>query len=130
MNNNEFNYKYSAPTEAERREISDIRKQYAPQNEEESKLQRLRRLDNAVRGTAAAWALALGIVGCLIFGLGLSMILEWNIVAWGVVLCVLGAVPTSLAYPVYNAVFNAKKQKYGKEILRLTDELLNETDGE
>ena len=46
---NQFNYTYSAPTEEERKEIDSIRRKYAPQEQTETKLQRLRRLDKLVR---------------------------------------------------------------------------------
>ena len=54
------------------------------------------------------------------------MILEWSILLWGIVLMVIGSVPMALAYPVYKSVLNKGKAKYGDEILRLSEELLNE----
>lgn len=124
----QFNYKYTAPTEEERKEIDSIRRQYAPQEQTETKLERLRRLDALVKNTATIWALALGIVGALIFGLGLTMILEWNIWLCGILLMVVGFVPMAIAYPVYKAVLKKYKDRYGQEILRLSEELLNERD--
>ena len=123
---NQFNYKYTAPTEEERKEIDSIRRQYAPQEQTETKLERLRRLDGLVKNTAIIWSLVLGVIGCLIFGLGLTMVLEWSILLWGIVLMVIGSVPMALAYPVYKSVLNKGKAKYGDEILRLSEELLNE----
>lgn len=123
---NQFNFKYTAPTEAERKEIDSIRRQYAPQEKTETKLERLRRLDALVKNTAIIWSLCLGVVGCLIFGLGLTMILEWDILFWGILLMAVGGVPMAIAYPVYKAVLNQYKKRYGEEILRLSEELLNE----
>ena len=123
---NQFNYKYTAPTEEERKEIDSIRRQYAPQEQTETKLERLRRLDSLVKNTAIIWSLVLGVFGCLIFGIGLTMVLEWSILLWGIVLMVIGSVPMALAYPVYKSVLNKGKAKYGDEILRLSEELLNE----
>ena len=65
--NNQFNFKYVAPTEEERKEIASIRRQYAPQEQTETKIERLRRLDAVVKHTAIIWSLCLGIIGCLIF---------------------------------------------------------------
>ena len=124
---NRFNYKYSAPTEEERREIDSIRRQYAPQEKTETKLERLRRLDGLVKNTAIIWSLVLGVVGTLVLGLGLTMILEWDIWLWGIVLMVVGSVPMSIAYPVYKWVLKKYKNRYGEEILRLSEELLNES---
>ena len=124
--NNQFNFKYVAPTEEERKEIDSIRRQYAPQEHTESKIERLRRLDALVKSTATIWSLVLGVIGTLIFGLGLTMILEWSIWFWGIILMVIGSVPIALAYPVYKSVLKKYKNRYGEEILRLSEELLNE----
>lgn len=40
-------------------------------------------------------------LGTLIFGLGLSMILEWEIFAWGALVAAVGAVVLGAAYPAY-----------------------------
>ena len=124
--NDQFNYKYTAPTEEERRVIDSIRRQYSEQKEAETKYERIKRLDTTVKNTATIVSLCLGVVGCLIFGLGLTMILEWSVWAWGIALCVVGCVPMALAYPTYKAVLSKGKRKYGEEILRLSNELLNE----
>ena len=123
---NQFNFKYTAPSQEERKEIDSIRRQYAPQEKTETKLERLRRLDSLVKNTAIIWSLVLGVFGCLIFGLGLTMVLEWNILLWGIALMVIGSVPMAIAFPVYNKLLKKGKAKYGDEILRLSEELLNE----
>ena len=123
---NQFNFRYTAPSQEERKEIDSIRRQYAPQEQTETKLERLRRLDSLVKNTAIIWSLVLGVIGALIFGLGLTMILEWSIWPWGIVLMFLGSVPIALAYPVYKRVLEKYKNRYGEEILRLSEELLNE----
>ena len=125
---NQFNFRYTAPSQEERKEIDSIRRQYAPQEKTETKLDRLRRLDSLVKTTPTIYALCLGIVGCLIFGLGLTMVLEWNILVWGIVLMIVGATPMAVAYPIYKWLLNKYKKRYGEEILKLSDELLNETE--
>ena len=126
--NNQFNFKYTAPTEEERKEIDSIRRQYSPQEKTETKLERLRRLDGLVKNTAIIWSLVLGVVGTLVFGLGLTMILEWNILLWGIVVMATGSIPMALAYPVYKWILKKYKNRYGDEILRLSNELLNESE--
>ena len=123
---NQFNFKYTAPSQEERKEIDSIRRQYAPQEKTETKIERLRRLDGLVKNTAIIWSLILGVLGCLIFGLGLTMILEWDILLWGIILMVVGSVPMAVAFPIYNKLLKKGKAKYGDEILRLSEELLNE----
>ena len=121
---NTFEYTYSAPTEAEKKQIESIRRQYAAQGKVESKIDRVRRLDSKVKNTATCVSLILGIAGCLTFGLGLTMILEWKVWLWGVVLMAIGCAPMVLSYPVYIWLFARGKKKYGDEILRLSEEIL------
>ena len=52
------------------------------------------------------------------------MILEWNRMVFGVIVCAIGGIPMTLAYPVYRFVFRKQKEKYGEEILKLSEELL------
>ena len=68
---NTFQYTYSA---GEQLEVERIRKKYLPQ--EESKLDRLRRLDRSVSRKAQSRALTLGISGALIMGAGMSLFMS------------------------------------------------------
>ena len=122
--NNKFSFTYSAPTEAERREIESIRRQYKPETEEENKVERLRRLHSRVMGAATAVSLAAGILGSLIFGAGMALALEFEMLLWGVVLSVVGLPPILAAYPLYKRVLAKGKKQHGDEILRLSEELL------
>lgn len=121
----EFNYSYKAPTPEERKEIDSIRRQYETKDEE-SKLVLLRRLDSKVQNTANAFGIAPGVLGLLLFGLGLTMILEWSLLVGGIFVSVLGLVVMISAYPIYRFVLKRQKEVYGEEILRLSHELLNE----
>ena len=125
MENKEFNYTYTAPSESERKEIAGIRKRYETPPQE-SKLERLRRLDARVKRSANTAALTVGVVGCLIFGAGMAFALELQQLILGIILSVIGIVPIALAYPLHNLVLKRNKKKYGEEILKLTEELLNE----
>lgn len=127
MSQNKFNYTYSAPTDLEKREIDSIRRQYEPKSEKELKLERLRSLDNRIRAIPQIFALVLGTLGILIFGLGLTMILlSWTHIALGILVMLVGVPPIALAYPVHNYFYKKYRDKYGEEILRLSDELLSE----
>lgn len=128
MENKKFHYTYTAPTEEERKEIASIRKQYqAPDPARpENKLKHLKALNTRVKSTANIFGLVFGVVGILVFGLGLTMILEWSLFLYGVIVMVIGAIPTALAYPVYRFALRRNKNKYGDEILRLCEELLQE----
>lgn len=124
--NNNFKFSYSAPSSNERREIESIRNSYLEKSSSaDDKLQELRKLDKKVKNTPSIFALIFGIVGILIFGLGLSMILEWKILIWGVIISIIGIIPVIMAYPIYKIVFFAMKKKYSAKILKLSEELLN-----
>lgn len=128
-----FNYTYSA---AQQQEIENIRKKYLPQ--EEDKMERLRSLHRCAGQKAQAWAIALGVVGALIMGTGMSLamtdlaeILGTNqdlAMVVGIVIGLAGMVLVALAYPVYNRVLIRERQRIAPEILRLTDELLGNPD--
>ena len=128
MNDNKFKYSYSAPTELERREIARIKKNYESDSGENSKLTRLRKLDAFVRNSSMALGISSGVIGLLIFGLGMSMMLEWNIYLWGVLVSLFGIIPIALAYPAYKLLLRKNKNKYGAEILRISEELLGENE--
>ena len=123
---NKFEYTYAAPTEKERREVENLRKQYLPEEKKTDKLTRLRKLDESVKTPPQVTALTLGVVGTLIFGLGLTMILEWSLVIWGTIVAAVGILPVAVAYPIYKWLFKKLQDKHREEILKLSEEILNE----
>lgn len=116
-------YSYSA---AENEEIKHIREKYEFRNEENSKLEQLRRLDRSVHKTASVIALSVGIIGLLIMGFGMSCVLVWaeSLFAAGVVTGIIGIFFIIAACPVYNIVERKKRKRIAPEIIRLTDELM------
>lgn len=122
----DFKYTYSAPTEEERLEIESIKRQYEPKEKLETKLDKLRNLDKKVKIFPLILSLTFGIVGTLIFGLGLTLVLEWNRIILGIIVATLGLIPISIAYPTYSIIYRKNKEKYADEIIKLSDELLNE----
>lgn len=126
MDDNKFSYSYSAPTDKERREIEEIRNKYSEENKKNSKLSRLKELDAKVRRIPMLIGILLGIFGTLIFGTGLTMILEWQKFLWGVIVMGVGGVSIVAAYFIHAALSSYYKDKYGKEILLLSEELLSD----
>lgn len=120
-----FQYNYSA---ANHKEIQAIRDKYLPR--EESKIDELRRLDRTVQSAGMIQALSVGILGCLVFGLGLCLAMQvtGNVPALGVVLGIFGAVIMGSAYPVYRSVFDKTKEKYKPRILALAAQLSGSQD--
>lgn len=126
MSDNKFNYTYSAPTEEEREEIDIIRRQYMPLSDKDAKLNRLRHLDGRVKSIPQVISLCVGILGLLLFGFGLALVLEWDLLALGIVIMLISTPIIGIAYPVYSLVLVIYKDKYGEEILKLSEELLKD----
>lgn len=131
MDNKEemFQYTYCAEEQAE---VARIRKKYLPAQED--KLAQLRKLDGSASKKAQAWAIALGTIGTLILGGGMSLFMSdfgellgpYRNLAMiiGILIGVVGLVLVALAYPVYNRILKKERQRIAPEILRLTDELM------
>lgn len=120
-NNEKFEYTYSAKQQAE---LENIRKKYLP--EEETKMDKLRRLDKSVTRPGTMISIIVGVAGTLIMGLGMCMCLEWQQFVLGIILGVLGIAILAAAYPVFNKITQKQKEKIAPEILRLTEEIERE----
>ena len=126
MDNHSFEYTYSAE---QQKEVEEIRKKYLPRKED--KMEQLRKLHAIPTQKAQAASLAVGIVGALIMGTGMSLAmtdigasLGSLAMVLGIVAGVAGMVLVALAYPTYNRVLKKQREKIAPEILRLSDELL------
>ena len=127
--NSQFQYTYSAREQAE---LKRIREKYAER--EESKMDRLRRLDRGVAQKAQTAALCFGVIGTLVLGMGMSLAMseigsmigleEQLSFLLGIAIGVLGGILVGLAWPVYQWVTRHERKRIAPEILRLTDELM------
>lgn len=124
---NKFTYNYTATDESERREIERIRSYYCTEADD-GDLKRLRRLDRRVRKYPFTISLILGILGILIFGLGLTMVLEWNLLVWGIIVMLVGCIPMGFSRPLYGLLYKRNNKKYREEILELSERLLKDKD--
>lgn len=120
---NSFSYTYSAK---ENQEVLAIRKKYMPQ--EETKLEELKRLDGLVQNSGVMEALIVGILGCLMFGLGMCLAMQviGNAMWLGILLGIAGAIGMGFAYPVNRKCYNKVKKQHLPRILELTAELAGE----
>ena len=121
MENNTFSYNYSA---ARNKEVESIRRKYMPH--EESKLERLKKLDLRVQMAGTIESLCFGVVGALVFGIGMCFFLDvFAGAAWlTALLMVLGTIIMIPAYPIYRRIARKTKTELTPEILRLSEEII------
>ena len=127
MENKEgFSFTYSA---AQQQEIENIRSKYLPK--EEDKMEQLRKLHQSASRKAQAWSIALGVIGVLVLGTGMSLCmteiagsLADMAMVIGIPVGLVGLVLVALAYPVYNRVLEKERRKIAPQILRLSEELM------
>ena len=97
-------------------------------------MQVLRKLHHSATQKAQAWAIAIGVIGALILGSGMSLTMtdlgamlgfgREIAMLIGIAVGVVGLILVALAYPAYNRILKKTRQRIAPEILRLTDELL------
>ena len=119
-NTETFEYTYSAKQQAE---IAQIRKKYLPK--EEDKMELLRKLDRDATKPGTICSIAVGVVGCLVFGFGMSCVMVWSdsFMILGIVVGIIGMIMMGMAYPVYVKITKKQREKLAPQILALTEEL-------
>jgi len=122
MNKNKetFEYTYSAK---QQEEIERIRKKYLPK--EENKMELLRKLDKDVTKPGMICSLVIGIIGCLLFGMGMCCVLVWteSFFTVGIVIGIVGMAVMGAALPVYQKITAKERKRIAPQILALTEEL-------
>ncbi len=109
-----------------------IRAQYMEKTP--SELDALRELDAKVKRPANIFAYAFGSISAIIMGAGMSLVMTdigatigiTDALVPGIVIGVLGLGMALLTYPIYKGILNARKKRYGDEILALSDRIMNE----
>lgn len=126
MDNNAFEYTYSAQRQ---KEVEEIRKAYLPK--EEDKMDQLRKLHTIPTRKAQSASITIGVIGALILGTGMSFcmtelgaILGSLAMVLGIIVGIVGIVLVTLAYPIFNRVLKKEREKIAPEILKISDELL------
>ena len=126
MKNNSFEYTYSAQR---KQEVEKIRKAYLPK--EEDKMEQLRKLHTVPTQKAQAASIAVGVIGSLIMGTGMSLamtelgtMLGSFAMVLGILIGAAGMILVALAYPIYNKTLQKERERIAPEILRLSDELM------
>ena len=126
MKKHSFEYTYSARRQ---QEVEEIRKAYLPK--EEDKMEKLRKLHSIPTQKAQSASIAVGVIGALILGTGMSLcmtelggFLGGTAMFIGIPVGIVGLILVAFAYPVYKRVLKQEREKIAPEILRMTDELL------
>ena len=107
----------------DQRRAENIRRQYISRNE--NKMEQLQKLDDKVKLPGKILASVLGVIGSLVMGAGMSLIMVWSNMTLGLVLSIPGMLVALIAYPIYMLITNNRKKKYADEIMRLSDEIMN-----
>ena len=94
-------------------------------------MEQLRRLHAVPTQKAQAASLAVGIIGALILGTGMSLILTELGASLGSLAMIIGImvgtaglVLVALAYPLYIRTLKKERERIAPEILKISDELL------
>ena len=118
--NERFLYHYSAQQQVE---IHQIRQKYLPPQED--KLTRRRRLDRSATKKGTLLSILLGILGCLLLGVGMCCTMVWMGALFfpGILIGLAGIVAVAAAYPLYARITRKERERLAPEILQLTEEL-------
>lgn len=109
-----------------------IRAQYMEKTP--SELDVLRELDAKVKRPANVFAYIFGSISAIVMGAGMSLImtdiaekigLTFDPMLSGIVIGGIGMLMALINYPIYKGVLNSRKKKYGAEILKLSDKIMN-----
>ncbi|MGN0448165.1 MAG: dihydropteridine reductase [Acutalibacteraceae bacterium] len=104
-----------------------IANEYAPK--ETSKVIALKKLDRKVKLPANIFTYTLGIISCLILGIGMCLSMgqigpntSMSFIS-GIVIGVIGLVGMGINYPIYKKILEKGKKKYAFEIIQLAKEI-------
>ena len=108
-----------------------IRTQYM--EKESTELDALRELDSKVKRPANVFAYTFGSVCAIVMGAGMSLVMTdigatlgiTSALIPGILVGVLGLGMAILTYPMYKGILNSRKKKYGAEILKLSEKIIN-----
>ena len=90
-------------------------------------------LDAKVKRPANVFAYVFGSISAIIMGAGMSLVMtdigatlgmESTMVP-GIVIGIVGMIMALLNYPMYKGILGSRKKKYGAEILKLSDKIMN-----
>ena len=112
--------------------VQKIRTQYTERVH--SRLDALRELDAKVKRPANVFACIFGSLGAIVMGGGMSLVMTdlgstlglAHTMLPGVVIGVAGMLMAIAAYPLYKGILGRRKKKYAPEILKLSEQIMND----
>ncbi len=115
-----FEYTYSARQQEEIRAICD---KYLPKQED--KMEQLRRLDKSATKKGNLVSITVGIVGCLLLGVGMCCTMVWmaSLFVPGIVIGLVGIALVAATYPLYQYITKKEREKLAPQSLQLAEEL-------
>ena len=108
-----------------------IRAQYMEKTP--SELDALRELDARVKRPANVFGYVFGSLSAVIMGAGMSLVMTdigatigiASALVPGIAIGIVGLGMALLTYPMYKGILNSRKKKYGDEILKLSEKIMN-----
>lgn len=108
-----------------------IRAQYM--EKESTELDALRKLDEKVKRPANVFAYVFGSIGAIVMGAGMSLVMTdigatigmESAMVPGIIIGIVGMLMALVNYPMYKGILGSRKKKYGAEILKLSDKIMN-----
>lgn len=111
--------------------VEKIRTQYT--EKQTSELDSLKALDAKVKRPANIFAYIFGGISAIIMGCGMSLVMTdigaivglGEAMIPGIAIGLVGMAMALLTYPIYKSILSARKKKYAKEILELSEKMIN-----
>ena len=109
-----------------------IRTQYMEKEEKSTELDKLKELDRQVKRPANIFGYTFGTISALIMGSGMSFVMTdigdklgmADMMVPGIVIGVVGMLMALINYPIYKKILSSRKQKYAKEIIELSEKIM------
>ena len=119
-NKDTFEYNYSAERA---KEVEAIRRKY--EEPAEDKFEQLKALDRQAERRGQILSIAIGIIGTLVLGTGMSMVMVGQVPYFvpGIVIGIVGTLALSAAYPIYKRVTKKDRDKVAGQVLALVKQI-------
>ena len=111
-----------------------IRTQYMEKDQKSTDLDKLKELDAKVKRPANIFAYTFGSISALIMGSGMSLVMTdigdkigmGDAMVPGIVIGVVGMLMAIVNYPIFKKLLGSRKQKYAKDIIELSEKIMEE----